>query len=355
MQRSFKLVVVLISMSLILAACASPTTAPTTAPATDVPQATEAGKPTEVAPQATEAAPVEPADPFMVNPADFSGTINIAGSSTVYPLSERIVEMFKADGYEGQGDIALASIGSGAGFERFCKNGETDISNASRAIKDSEIESCKAIGRDPIELRVGTDAIAIVVNKSNTFVTDLTTEQLAKVFSDQATKWSDIDPTWPAEDIKRYVPGTDSGTFDFFVEVVSDPVFGETGKETFLKSNNLQPSEDDNVLVTGIEGDPYAIGFFGFAYYSENASKLNVVSVDGVTPDFDTAESGDYSLSRPLYIYTSANILKEKPQVAAFVAYFLTNTSDVISEVGYFPASEDAIMKAEEAYLAAVK
>lgn len=280
----------------------------------------------------------------------------MAGSSTVYPLSERIVEMFKAEGYEGKGDIALASVGSGGGFERFCKTGETDIANASRGIKDSEVESCKAINRTPIEFRVGTDAIAIVVNKSNTFAQNLTLEQLAKVFSDQAANWSDVDPAFPAEPIKRYVPGTDSGTFDFFVEFVSDKVFGkEIGKETFLKSANLQPSEDDNVLVTGIEGDPYAIGFFGFAYYQENAAKLNLVQIDGVTPDFDTAESGAYALSRPLFIYSDATIMKDKPQVAAFIGFYLKNVSDVIGDVGYFPASAESIQKSEEAYLNVVK
>jgi phosphate transport system substrate-binding protein len=291
-------------------------------------------------------------DPFDINPADFNGDIVMAGSSTVFPVSEKMIEMFKDDGFEGMGNIKLDSIGSGAGFERFCTTGETDISNASRAIKDSEIEACKAINRTPIEFRIGTDAIAMVINKDNTFATNVTTEELAKLFSKDAQKWSDVNPAWPAEDIHRYAPGTDSGTFDFFVEVVMDEVYGaETGESNFLAAANLQASEDDNVLVQGVVGDPYAIGFFGFAYYKANEDKLGILSVDGVTPDYDTAESGDYPLARPLFIYSDAGIMNAKPQVNAFIGYYLANVSDMITEVGYFPASTEALDAAKQAWL----
>jgi phosphate transport system substrate-binding protein len=329
-----------LTASLLLAACASPAT-PTEPTSTQVATATEVVE--------------TPTGPFDINPAEYSGDITMAGSSTVYPVSERMVELFIAEGYEGKGNIKLDSIGSGAGFERFCVNGETDISNASRGIKGSEVEACQAINRNPIEFRVGTDALAIVTNKENAFVTDITLEELAKVFSSEATKWSDVNPAWPSEDIHRYAPGTDSGTYDFFVEFVSEKVFGsDNGEQMFLNAANLQASEDDNVLVQGVAGDPYAIGFFGFAYFQENTDKLNILSVNGIAPSFDTAESGEYLLARPLFIYSDASIMQAKPQVAAFIGFYLNNVSDIIGEVGYFPASEEAINAAKDAWLAAL-
>lgn len=348
MRRAFTVVLFVTVLSVVVAAC-SPTASATP---------TDAAAPTEAMPQPTATNAAEPtaadagaADPFDINPAAYSGDIVMAGSSTVYPVSEKIVEIFKTDGYEGQGSLKLDSIGSGAGFERFCTTGETDISNASRAIKDSEVKACAAINRTPIEFRVGTDALAIVVNPSNTFATNVTLEELAKLFSAEAEQWSDVNPAWPAEDIHRYVPGTDSGTYDFFIEFVMDAVLGDTGEESFLGAANLQASEDDNVLVQGVEGDPFAIGFFGFAYYQENMEKLSILSVDGITPDFDTAEDGSYPLARPLYIYSDATVMQTKPQVSAFIAYYLGNVSDIIGEVGYFPASEDAINAAKQAWL----
>ncbi len=193
---------------------------------------------------------------------------------------------------------------------------------------------------------MGTDAIAIVVSTENDFITDISLEELGLIFT-TAEKWSDVRPEWPAESILRFTPGTDSGTFDFFNEVVlQKPLELESldaAKALALAATNLQASEDDNVLVQGIEGSPYAIGYFGFAYYVNNSANLNVASIDGVTPDFETAESGEYVLSRPLYIYSDASILKSKPQVAAFVDYFLIMVNDVIEDVGYFPASEEAL------------
>jgi phosphate transport system substrate-binding protein len=342
MRRIFTVVLFVTVFSLVMAAC-SPTAAPTPAVV-----------PTETVPQPAPTDAVQaPTDPFDINPADYTGDITMAGSSTVYPVSEKIVELFKADGYEGMGNIKLDSIGSGAGFERFCTTGETDISNASRGIKESEIEACQAINRTPIEFRVGTDALAVVINKGNTFATNVTTEELAKLFSNEAQKWSDVNPTWPAEAIHRYVPGTDSGTYDFFIEFVTQKVYGKDNGETiFLGAANLQASEDDNVLVQGVAGDPYAIGFFGFAYYKENENKLGILSIDGVTPDFDTAEAGTYPLARPLYIYSDAAIIQDKPQVSAFIGYYLANVSDIIGGVGYFPASQEAIDAAKQAWLA---
>ena len=209
-----------------------------------------------------------------VEPGFVSGDINSAGSSTVGPLTEAIADDFIAAGYAD--NFTNAIIGSGAGFERFCEAGETDFSNASRAIKDSEIESCNAIGRVPIEFRVGTDALAVVVNPANDFATDVTMEELALIFSTAET-WADVRSDWPAEPIIRYYPGTDSGTFDYFVEAVFDE-----DEAPLLNSSNGNPNENDDVLVSGVQDNPYAVGFFGYAYYTQNADTLSILAIDGV-------------------------------------------------------------------------
>jgi phosphate transport system substrate-binding protein len=298
-------------------------------------------------------------DPLaMYMPEAVSGDIITAGSSTVFPLSERMKQRFDEEGFTG--NLTIDSIGSGAGYTRFCVDGDTDIANASRRIKDSEIESCQAIGREPIEFRVGTDALSIVVSKENTFVTDVTQTELALIFS-TAEKWSDVRPEWPAEPILRFIPGTDSGTFDYFVEAIMAPANpGEDGKasnekgEAAILATNPQASEDDNVLVQGVEGSPYAIGFFGFAYYQENADKLTVLSVDGVAPTAETAEDNSYPISRPLFIYSTARIMLEKPQVAAFIYFYLTNVNNEVLDVGYFPASQETLDAALNTWYAAV-
>jgi len=282
----------------------------------------------------------------LPDPLLATGDIVTAGSSTVFPLSERMTERYQNEGFAGQ--ITVDSIGSGAGFERFCVAGETDIANASRAIKEDETTACAAIGRTPIEFRVGTDALAVVVNPANDFVENLTSAQLALAFSTAET-WADVDPSFPAEPIARYSPGTDSGTFDYFVEEIFDE-----DTAPILASTGTQFSEDDNVLVQGIAGDPYAIGYFGYAYYLENAGKLKIISVDGVAPTATSAEDGSYPLSRPLYIYSDAGIMQAKPQVADFINFYLTYVNDEIIDVGYFPASEDALNSARAAWLSAV-
>jgi phosphate transport system substrate-binding protein len=337
-----------IAIALFLTACA-PTATPTV-------ESTKVDEPT-TAPTQEETIVNDPLAMYL--PDAVSGAIVAAGSSTVFPLSERIKQRFEEEGFIGE--ITIDSIGSGAGFERFCKNGETDISNASRKIKDSEVESCAAIGRTPIEFRVGTDALAVVVSKANTFLTDVTKEELALIFS-SAKKWSDVRTDWPAEDILRFIPGTDSGTFDYFVEAIMAPANPgddgkasvEKGEAAILAAEHLQMSEDDNVLVQGVEGSPYAIGFFGFAYYQENAAKLNVLSVGGVAPTLQTAEDNTYPISRPLFIYSDAKIMQEKPQVAAFIYFYLANVNDEIQDVGYFPASEESLQGAMDAWKVAV-
>ena len=346
------LLFVVVAMSLLLAACGTPATeAPTAAPME--PTATEAP---------IVAEPTVAADPMaMYAPDAVTGDIITAGSSTVFPLSERMSELFQQEGYTG--NITVDSIGTGGGFERFCKTGETDVANASRKTKDTEAESCKALPtpRDPIEFRVGTDALTVVVSAENDFVTALTKEQLGKIFTGQYTKWNEVDPSFPAEDILVYGPGADSGTFDYFNEVVVAPLYPDAngkadvaaGEEALLGTPGAQFSEDDNVLVQGVEGSPNAIGYFGFAYFAENSGALKAVAVEGVEPTQATVDDGTYPISRPLFIYSDANILKEKPQVAAFIYFYLNNVDNEISDVGYFPAPDADLQAAMDAWTSA--
>lgn len=284
-----------------------------------------------------------------VDPARVTGSILTAGSSTVFPLSEAVAERFVKEGYVGQ--ITIDSIGSGAGFERFAVAGEIDIANASARIKQSQIEAAAKLSppRSPIEFRVGTDALAVVVSSKNTFATNLTLAELGLVFS-TAQYWSDVRAGWPRMEIKRFSPGTDSGTFDYFVEHVF-----KKDKKPLLSAKNLQLSEDDNVLVQGVVGDPYAIGYFGYAYAAENKGKLKALSIDGVEPSQTTVDSGAYPLARPLFLYSDAGIVQRKPQVAGFLAYYLTYVNDLIRKVGYFPAPAAELKKSKQLLAAAMK
>ncbi len=358
------LVFVLVALTLVLAACGAPVTEvpANEAPATEVP-ATEApvaeAAPTEEAPMAEEMLPIML--PETVMPADVTGDIITAGSSTVFPLSERMAELFQDEGYEG--NITVDSIGSGGGFERFCKTGETDIANASRGIKSSEVEACAAIGRTPLEFRVGTDALTVVLSTQNDFVTSLTIEQLGQIFSGQIKTWNEVDPSFPAEAIKVYSPGADSGTFDFFIEFVVGKAFKnadgkddlEAAEAALLGLEGAQFSEDDNVLVQGVAGDPYAIGYFGYAYYNENKDTLKAVNVNDVEPSQANVDAGTYPLSRPLFMYSDAKIMQDKPQVAAFLGFYLTNVNDNILDVGYFPAPAKALYSSWGAWLSTQK
>jgi phosphate transport system substrate-binding protein len=345
--RTFMFVFIL--MSFILAACGAQATE---APVVEPTATTET--PTEAA--ATEA-PVE--DPLaMYAPDAVSGDIVTAGSSTVFPLSERMKQRFEEEGFSG--NLTIDSIGSGAGIERFCVAGETDIANSSRAIRDTEVESCKGINREPVEFQVGIDALAVVVSAENDFVEDITLEELALIYS-TATNWSDVRPEWPAEPILRFSPGTDSGTFDYFVEAVMTPALDDDttedvdeGEDAILNSAGTQFSEDDNVLVQGVQGSPYAIGYFGYAYYQENQGSLKALSINGIEPNAETAESGEYPISRPLFIYSSTEIMQEKPQVAAFIHFYLENVGNEILDVGYFPVSDAKLQEGIDAWHAAV-
>jgi phosphate binding protein len=336
-----------VALSLVLAACGAPATE---APATEaVVEATEA-------PAEPTAVPTEEDPMAMYAPDAVEGDVISAGSSTVFPLSERMAELFQNEGFAG--NITVDSIGSGAGFERFCVAGETDIANASRKIKDSEVESCAAIGRTPIEFRVGTDALAVVVSAENDFVTSLTKEQLGKIAIGEFTTWDQVDPSYPAETILVYSPGADSGTFDYFVEAVVAPLTpnadgkadAKLGEEALLGLEGAQFSEDDNVLVQGVEGSPYAIGYFGYAYYAENTGALKALAIDDVEPNQENVDAGTYPLARPLFIYSDASIMTEKPQVAAFLYFYLSNVNDNIVDVGYFPAPAADLQGAMDAW-----
>lgn len=295
-----------------------------------------------------------------VTPAIVTGDIAIDGSSTVGPVTVSLADSFKNDGYSG--NITVGVSGTGGGFKAFCEETRIDIAGASRAIKvakdpatPDETEKCVANGLDPIPFRVGTDGIAIVTSSANTFATDLTTEEVKALFS-TATNWSDVRADFPAEPILRYVPGTSSGTFDYFIEVIggSNAEEREAFKTAFLAAGNLNQSEDDNVIVQGVESSEYAVGFFGYAYYEENAELLNAAAIDGVTPNFESVEGGTYKLSRPLFIYSAPSIIQAKPQVADFINYYLTNVPNVISEVGYFPVSDATLNRARWWLLAAI-
>ena len=263
-------------------------------------------------------------------PAFVDGDLIAAGSSTVFPLSDAIATRFRDEGYAG--NITVDSIGSGAGFERFCAEGVTDISNASRPIKDAEVENCHAIGRSVFPLRVGTDALAVAINSENDFVDNLSLEQLARLFS-TADTWQDVNADWPAEPIERFIPGTDSGTFDYFVEEVFNK-----DQAPILDAARTSLSEDDNVLVNGVSGNPYAVGFFGYAYFEANRDILGAVPIEGVAPAGSSVDDGSYPLARPLFLYAAPEIIAQRPQVGDFLIYYLDVVNEEVEAAGYFPA-----------------
>lgn len=284
-----------------------------------------------------------------------SGDVSVDGSSTVFPISEAVAEEFTAEtNRKVQTKVALS--GTGGGFEKFCRK-EIDVSDASRPINQTEKDKCASEGipnTDLLELQVALDALTVVVSPQNSWAKCMTTAQLTKAFQNGgATKWSDLDPSWPNDNIKFYYPGADSGTFDYFKEALK--LRGEASKEPSHRSDGTS-SEDDNVLVRGIEGDKNAIGYFGFAYYENEGQKLKAVEVDGgngcVAPSFDAALKGTYKpLSRPLFIYSAGTIVKEKPQVLGFLKFYLENTQELAKEVGYISLPDD-VLKAQQEKLA---
>ena len=267
-----------------------------------------------------------------VGMAGLSGEIEIDGSSTVAPITEAVAEEFRKVAPAVQVNVGIS--GSGGGFKRFVA-GETDISDASRVIRDSEAQTAADNGIEYHEFLVGVDGLSVLVNPQNDFVECLTIDQLNAIWrpESEVDSWDDVDPSWPDRPLRLYGPGTDSGTFDYFTEEVMG--------EAKLSRPDYTASEDDNVLVQGIGGDRNALGYFGFAYYKENADKLKLVSVDSgggcVEPSVETIASGEYSpLSRPLFIYVSKRSL-ERAEVRSFVEFYMENGSALTEEVGYVP------------------
>lgn len=274
-----------------------------------------------------------------------SPSISIDGSSTVYPVTEAVAEEFTKIAPEIR--VVAGFSGTGGGFKKFA-DGTISICGASREIKDSEKEKCEAAGIDYTELEVAFDGLAVVLNPDNDWCDSMTVDQLKELWrpGSSVNKWSDLNPDWPDEEIKLYGPGNDSGTFDYFTEAI----VGEAG----ASRPDYTASEDDNVLVTGVQEDPYALAYFGYAYYAENADKLKLLGVDNgdgpVKPSESTVRDGSYApLSRPLYIYVR-NAALERPEVEKFVRFYLDNCGTLASEVGYVPISDEAAEKNERAF-----
>jgi len=265
-----------------------------------------------------------------------SGSIAIDGSSTVFPITEAVAEEFMIE-HGADVRVTVGVSGTGGGFKRFCA-GETAISNASRPIKESELEQCRTAGVDPVELRVAYDGISVITNPGNTAVECLTVEELRSIWEPGSTvrRWSDVRQGLPDTEIQLYGPGTNSGTFDYFTEAVM-------GEEDASRAD-YTASEDDNVLVQGVEGSQGSLGYFGFAYYEENQDRLKLLGVDDgsgcVRPDPQTIQTGEYApLSRPIFIYVARSAL-DRPEVRAFVEFYLENAGQLVREVGYIPLAD---------------
>ena len=273
--------------------------------------------------------------------SSLSGRIQADGSSTVGPFTTAAAERFQQQ--EPGVQVTVGISGTGGGFERFCA-GETDLSNASRAIKDEEIEACESSGIEYLEFRMVNDGLAVVVNNENDWVDCLTVDQLNKIWGPDSEgkvrRWSDVDPSFPDEKLLLAGPGTDSGTFDYF----TDEVNGEEG----ASRSDYTASEDDNVIVQAVSGQKGGTGYFGLSYVEENASRLKAVPIeneagDCVEPSVETVQDGSYNpLGRPLFIYAKKESFA-KPEVYAFVEYFLTNSIQLAEEALFIPVPDDQV------------
>jgi len=270
---------------------------------------------------------------FATITASFAATyVQVDGSSTVYPITEAVAEEFQKLNRDVRVTVGIS--GTGGGFKKFCR-GETDISNASRPIKSSEVELCAQNGIEYIELPVAYDGLAVIVNPQNTWVNYMTPAELKKIWEPDAQgvikRWNQIRPEWPNTEIALFGPGTDSGTYDYF----TDAICGKEG----ASRGDFTSSEDDNVLVYGVSGNKNGLGFFGLAYYEENKDKLKLVPINGgngpVLPSEETVNNGTYQpLSRPIFIYVSKRSA-QKPEVKSFTEFYLNNTAALSREVGY--------------------
>jgi len=273
--------------------------------------------------------------------AKLSGTIQIDGSSTVAPLSEAAAEGFQEENKDV--NVVVGTSGTGGGFEKFCA-GETDISDASRPIKEKEIAACKATGITYEEITVANDGLAVVVNSDNP-IDCLTVEQLTKIWepSSKVANFKEVDPSFPDLELKLFGPGTDSGTFDYFTGEIN-------GKEGESRTD-YQPSEDDNFIVQGVQGNPGGLGYFGLSYVEENPDAVKAVAVDGgdgcVEPSTETVLDGTYKpLGRPLFIYASTKTV-ERPEGLAFLEYYIENSDEIAEQALFVPLSEEQKKEAE--------
>ena len=268
-----------------------------------------------------------------------TGTIKADGSSTVFPISEAVAEEFRK--VENGVNVTVGISGTGGGFQKFCA-GETDMSNASRPIRPSEVEQCGKNQIEYVELPIAYDGLAVMVNPSNTWAASMTVKELKKLWEPAAqgkvTRWSQIRPDWPNKEIHLFGPGTDSGTFDYFTEAIMGKAGASRGDYT--------ASEDDNVLVQGIASDPLALGYFGVAYYEQNKDRLKLVAIDdenpsngkgSILPTRETVSNGTYQpLARPIFIYVSRKSA-ERPEIKEFVRFYMQMASRLSAEVGYIP------------------
>lgn len=273
-------------------------------------------------------------EPGRNSTSGLSGTIEVDGSSTVFPISEAVAEEFNKVHPRVRVNVGVS--GTGGGFKRFTA-GETDISDASRPIKAAEAAQAAENGVEYYELRVATDGLSVMVSPRNDFVECLTIEELKRIWEPGSTvdAWNDVRPEWPDRPLRLYGPDTDSGTFDYFTEVVMG--------EARLSRPDYTASADDNVLVQGVGGDRNSLGYFGYAYYAANSDKLELVAVDSgngcVLPTEETIATGEYTpLSRPLFIYVKKSSL-ERPEVRAFVGFYMEHGAELAAEVGYIPES----------------
>ncbi|MBN2735910.1 MAG: PstS family phosphate ABC transporter substrate-binding protein [Spirochaetales bacterium] len=276
-----------------------------------------------------------------------SGTISIAGSSTVYPISVAVAEEFSK--MHPDVSIPVQSTGTGGGFKNFYIPGKTDINDASRPMKDSERVAAEANGIKTIEIQVATDGITVVVNPDADWLDNITVKQLNMIWraDNPAKKWSDVDPSWPNQEIELYGPTAASGTFDYFTEVIN----GEEG----LSRSDYQGTEQDNTIVQAISGSKYAMGYFGMAYYLENKDKVKALKIEGISPSIETAKSGVYKpLARPIFIYVSSKALA-RPEVVEYVKFYINQTdTNLIKEIGYVPlntSEKDKMMNKLDTFL----
>jgi phosphate transport system substrate-binding protein len=277
-----------------------------------------------------------------------STSISADGSSTVGPLATAAVERYEDENPDAR--ITVGISGTGGGFERFCR-GETDLSNASRPIEDEERQACEQEGIEFTELQVANDALTVVVNAENDWAECLTVAQLKKIWGpgSKVDNWQDVDPSFPDQELKLYGPGTDSGTFDYF----TDEINGEEG----ASRSDYSASEDDNVIVRGVAGDPGALGYFGFTYFEENQDTLKAVSIDSgdgcVAPSAEAAQSGEYKpLSRPLFTYVKTASL-ERDGVRDFLTFWLENSEEIADAARFVPMTDDQLAESQDALEAA--